>query len=86
MCETDIRAGRYRVFPGQVRLAKRSRDRFRRKLRQYHANYETGWWSEEETARHAEPLLAFVCRADSRAYRRRVIMEVSGPGPQARTA
>ena len=55
----------YRVFPGHVRLAARSRKRFRRKLPLYHDKYTSGRWSEEETARHVEPLLAFVRRAES---------------------
>lgn len=75
----------YRVFPGHVRLSRRSRDRFRRRLRQYHAHYQTGRWSEEETARHVEPLLAFVRRGESKAFRERVLQQ-TGLGPQARTA
>lgn len=75
----------YRVFPGHVRLSRRSRDRFRRRLREYHANYQSGRWSEEETARHVEPLLAFVRRGESKAFRERVLQQ-AGPGPQARTA
>jgi len=75
----------YRVFPGRVRLSRRSRDRFRRRLRQYHAHYESGRWSEEETARHVEPLLAFVRRGESKAFRERVLQQ-TGLGPQARTA
>lgn len=75
----------YRVFPGRVRLSRRSRDRFRRKPRNYHARYERGQWSEQETARHVEPLLAFVRRAESREYRKRILKQ-AGLGPQARTA
>ena len=62
----------YRVYPGHVRLAARSRKRFRRKMAQYHDNYTSGRWTEEETARHVEPLLAFVRRAESQSFRRRV--------------
>lgn len=75
----------YRVFPGRVRLSRRSRDRFRRRLRQYHRRYESGQWSEEETARHVEPLLAFVRRGESKGFRERVVQQ-TGLGPQARTA
>ncbi|MBN2291349.1 MAG: RNA-directed DNA polymerase [Pirellulales bacterium] len=75
----------YRVYPGRLRLARRSRDRFIRKLRRYHANFEEGLWDEEEAARHVEPLLAFVCRAESHEYRKRVMKKL-GLCPLARTA
>ena len=77
----------YRVFPGRVRLAARSRKRFRRKMARYDGNYTTGRWTEEETARHVEPLLAFVRRAESQSFRRRVIESIEGSCPkEARTA
>jgi hypothetical protein len=77
----------YRVFPGHVRLASRSRKRFRRKMVLYHGNYTSGRWTEEETARHVEPLLAFVRRAESQSFRRRVIESIEGSCPkEARTA
>jgi len=77
----------YRIFPGRVRLAARSRKRFRHKLAQCHENYTTGRWTEEQTARHVEPLLAFVRRAESQSFRRRVIESIEGYCPkEARTA
>jgi retron-type reverse transcriptase len=77
----------YRVYPGHVRLAARSRKRFRRKMAQYDGNYTTGRWTEEETARHVEPLLAFVRRAESQSFRRRVLESIEGSCPkEARTA
>ena len=75
----------YRVFPGKLRLAKRSRERFRRKLARYQENYDSGIWDEEKVARHVEPLLAFVRRAESTQFRRRQI-ERLGYCPWARTA
>lgn len=71
----------YRVCPGHVRLARRSRTRFRRKLARYHANYATGRWTEAETARHVEPLLAFVRRAETDSFRRRVLESIEGSCP-----
>lgn len=77
----------YRVFPQHVRLAARSRKRFCRKMNAYHGNYTSGRWSEDETARHVEPLLAFVRRAESDVFRRRVIESIEGSCPkEARTA
>jgi hypothetical protein len=72
----------YRVYPGHVRLAARSRTRFRRKLARYHDNYTTGRWTEGQTARHAEPLLAFVRRAESRSFRRQAIQSIEGSCPK----
>ena len=76
----------YRVFPGRVRLARRSRDRFRRKLQCYHNNYAGGIWDEETVARHVEPLLAFVQRAESTQYRRRTLTNMGLCPKEARTA
>jgi len=77
----------YRIFPSHVRLASRSRKRFCRKLAQYHGNYTTDRWTEEQTARHVEPLLAFVRRAESDSFRRRAIESIVGSCPkEARTA
>ena len=60
---------------------------FRCKMAVYHGNYTSGRWTEEETARHVEPLLAFVRRAESDAFRRRVFESIEGSCPkEARTA
>lgn len=75
----------YRIYPGRVKLARRSRVRFRSKLSEYHDHYVNGEWSEPETARHVEPLVAFVQRAPTDGYPRRV-MEGLGLCPRARTA
>ncbi len=68
----------YRVYPGHVRLAARSRTRFRRKLAQYHGNYMSGRWTEEEVAQRAEPLVAFVRRAESMTFRHHVLESIGG--------
>lgn len=75
----------YRIFPGHVRLARRSRDRFRKKFAKYQQYYEDGLWDESTVARHVEPMLAFLKRGESFAYRERVLNE-SGLCPRARTA
>ena len=68
-------------------VAARSRKRFRRKMALCHDNYTSGRWTEEETARHVEPLLAFVRRAESHAFCRRVLESIEGSCPkEARTA
>jgi len=75
----------YRIFPWEMRLSNRSKERFQRKIRLYHENYLKGDWSEEEIARHVEPLLSFVKRAESESFRRMVLSNM-GLCPKARTA
>jgi len=84
-CDRGMTFLGYRVFPGRLRLARRSHDRFRRKLAQYNEYYRNGVWDEATVARHVEPLLAFVRRAESTAYRRN-LLERLGLCPWARTA
>jgi retron-type reverse transcriptase len=76
-CDRGLTFLGYRVFPHRLGLAKRSRFRFRDKLRRYDENYETGLWTEAETARHVESLLAFVRRAGSLEYRRRIMEQLA---------
>lgn len=63
----------YRIFPRRITLAHRSRVRFKRKLAFAHGRLASGLWSEEETARHVEPLLSFVRHANTTAMRNRVL-------------
>jgi len=62
-----------RLFPGQMRLSRRSKQRFARKLLRYEEKWRAGEWTEADLQRHAEPLLAFVRGADSEAFRRAVL-------------
>jgi len=79
----------FRVYPsGLPRLAGRSRQRFRRKLRMYYQWFHDGIWDERELALHAEPLTAFVKRGASLAFRRKTIQNIEtqfGDRPEART-
>jgi retron-type reverse transcriptase len=78
----------YKVYPAGLRLAGRSRQRFRRKARLYQQLFDSGIWDEAETARHIEPLIAFVRRGASRAFRQRVFFDMEdskGRRPEART-
>src|ERR1035441_9832122 len=49
----------YRVFPGTVRLARRSKVRFARKFRRYEAAHLRGEWSELLLQQRMQALLAF---------------------------
>jgi hypothetical protein len=60
----------YRLFPGTVRLARRSKVRFARKFRRYEAACRCGQWSELVLQQRVQALLAFVMPAESTAFRR----------------
>ena len=62
----------YRIFPGTVRLARRSKLRFARKFRRYERAWVEGQWSELQLQQRMEALLGFVIWAQSRAFRLRV--------------
>jgi retron-type reverse transcriptase len=59
----------YRLFPGTVRLARRSKVRFTRKFRRYEAAQKCGQWSELKLQQRMQALLAFVLPAASEAFR-----------------
>ena len=63
----------YRLFPGTVRLARRSKVRFTRKFRRYEAAQRCGHWSELLLQQRMEALLAFVLPVESGAFRRHVL-------------
>jgi len=63
----------YRLFPGTVRLARRSKVRFARKFQRYEAAHLRGEWSELVLQQRMQALLAFVMPAESGAFRRHVL-------------
>jgi len=63
----------YRVFPGCIRLAPRSKRRFTRHLREYEGRYLSGEWSERDLQRHMEPVIAFARFADTDGFRKQVL-------------
>ena len=63
----------YRLFPRRVRLARRSKNRFARKLRRYERAFIEGWWGEAELQQRTTALLAFVMPAESGGFRRHVL-------------
>ena len=63
----------YRLFPGTVRLARRSKVRFARKFRRYERAHLRGEWSELVLQQRTQALLAFVVPAETRAFRLHVL-------------
>jgi hypothetical protein len=63
----------YRLRPGALRLARRSKVRFGRKFRHYERAYLRGQWSEGHLQQRMQALVAFTLPAHSRACRQGVI-------------
>lgn len=64
----------YRIFPQYMHLTQQSKIRFIHKFRILEDKYDTGEWSESACQRHALPLFAFVCKADTKVFRKNVIL------------
>ena len=62
-----------RVFPASVRLSRRSRIRYRRKIKAYDSLYRRGCWNDGEYQAHLAALTAFTEQADSKAWRRSIL-------------
>ncbi len=63
----------FRLSPGTMRLARRSKVRFARKFQKYEREYLAGIWPERTLQQRMQALLAFVLPADSRGYRQCVM-------------
>lgn len=74
----------YVLFPDRVRLNRRSRLRFKRKMRHFDQAMDAGDYDEADWVRHVEPVFAFVREADTLGLRRQVVG--AGMRTQARTA
>ena len=62
----------YLLFPGSIRLARRSKKRFIKKSLLYNHYLQTGRWSQKEFASHTLPLVAFTEYAKAREFRKNV--------------
>jgi retron-type reverse transcriptase len=63
----------YRVFPQELRLARRSKLRFARKFRRYERESVAGRWTELQLQQRMQALVAFTLPARSRPWRRHVL-------------
>ena len=62
----------YLLFPGSVRLARRSKKRFIQKSLRYDRCLQTGSWSQKQFANHTMPLVAFTQYANAKEFRKNV--------------
>ena len=65
----------FRVYPGRLLLAPRSRQRFVRKLAYYESETTNGLLTGLELARRVSAIVAFTKTADADGFRRRIIMQ-----------
>ena len=63
----------FRIYPYDIRLSPKSRQRFIKKFREYEKKYARGRWTEKQLVQHVEPLIGFVRTANSSVFRRNVI-------------
>ena len=63
----------YRVFPQELRMARRSKLRFARKFRRYEGEWVAGRWTELQLQQRMQALVAFTLPARSRPWRRHVL-------------
>lgn len=65
----------YIIHPGRVRMGKRSKKRYRRKLKLYIQYYKEGIWNQEELLAHLNPLIGFTRYAKAIEFRKKVIQD-----------
>jgi len=63
----------YRVFPQELRLARRRKLRFARKFRRYEGEWAAGRWTDVQLQQRMQALVAFTLPARSRPWRRHVL-------------
>lgn len=71
----------YRVFPYQVRLLQKSKQRYIRKTRQVHEFHGSGLWTEPACQVRVAGLVAFTRHADARGFRKTVLSRLEGQSP-----
>ena len=63
----------YRLFPNKILLAKCSKIRFAKKMKNYSLKLEEGFYSQAAFAQHATALTAFTEHAFAKKYRKRIL-------------
>ncbi|MEZ4599557.1 MAG: reverse transcriptase/maturase family protein [Syntrophotaleaceae bacterium] len=69
----------FRVLPGSIRLAPRSRRRFVEKFCHYEGLWNEGVWDESTLARHMTPLVEFTRAGRATGFRRHVLEQYGVP-------
>ncbi|MDX2248817.1 MAG: RNA-directed DNA polymerase [Bacteroidia bacterium] len=66
----------YKIYPWQVQLTQRSKQRFIKKINYLYENYHSGEWDEVVCQRRVLPLLAFLSHADTIGFRKNVLTKI----------
>lgn len=75
-CNNGVPFLGYKLYPNTVQLNKRSKKRFKKKIKIYTQLLEKGSWTEKEFQLHSFPLIAFTEYADSLNLRKNIIFGI----------
>ncbi|MEO0339414.1 MAG: RNA-directed DNA polymerase [Bacteroidota bacterium] len=70
----------YRLFPYQVRLLQKSKQRFIQKNSMIYENWQRGNWTDEQCQAKLLPLVAFVDYADTKRFKQKVFEKQTEKG------
>lgn len=65
----------YRIFPGKILLSQKSKKRFKNKWVSYNEILSSGVWNQKEYQNHIRPLFAFVEKANSYGFRKKLLQK-----------
>lgn len=68
----------YKLYPECIKLKTASKQRFKKKIKQYYKRLENSLWQKSEFSRHVQPLIAFTRYAQTRAMRKKCIFAFEG--------
>ena len=76
----------YLVYPDKIRLAQRSKKRFRKKIKLYFEKYNDGIWDQANLQRSILPLVSYTEHAESQGFRKYELTKINGHWPWVLTA
>lgn len=81
-CRTDVGISflGYSLYPHKMLLNRRSKVRFKRKMKKYADTYENGKWTDVQYNEHITPLLAFAQKAYTKGLRTDVCNKITVDG------
>ena len=68
----------YVVYPFHIRLSRRSKQRYIKRIRELDEKHKTGQWDEAACQRRAQALISFTRHADSVRFRKNVLKRLEG--------
>lgn len=71
----------YQLFPYYIRLLQKSKVRFVQKLKKIYNHRENDYWDETSCQNRVLPLIAFSKYANSKSFRKKVILSIEGQAP-----